>query len=228
MNTAKNETNVNVIKESTPAVVEIPAATGAVPETKPEKKPLKGRPLKLPGQGIMPKDTGQLFVKAEGGDLVVYGVVLPEGAVVERFMAGSTTLDMTAGDVFPEGGVPVKTGTYVIVLVRNTTDGALACEGSLMVEGGAPAAKPAAAGGAMTAPARAIPKPAAPAVSSAGPSIADAVIPGKNEVAILMRRGDAIRVHEILSARDQKKQTLTDHERPSLVRPFEDALKRGQ
>lgn len=194
----------------------------------------KGRALKLDPAPIAPGEIGQLIVKLpSSADLLGVQIDEERGEVV-RIIAGPyncPTKDAEAEgrdhtDIF---GKRIPGGAFVVVLVRNKTDAMGAFEGAIYVanEEKPPQKAPVVHGQGPGSGGRRATYPA-PATQNRptgfSPNGRKPVIPGTNEVAVLMKRGNCERLLALVKGQSP----IHDAERPAIIRELETALGLGK
>lgn len=215
MTTAQEVVNPADVEEVLSTAPTEPAAAPPKQSRSSPGEPI-GNPYPLKFASLMPGESTQMFTKLASAG-TIRGIQVTGGAQIRQVIAGKFNLDLTKGD-WPKGGLQVPAGTFVTAVVENLTKETIASEGVVYVEDGAQIAQPAPA---LTGKPGPVPPPVASAVAPAGPQ--GPITPGVNEVAILMRYGDAQRLLEVARGTGS---TLADGERPPLVRAIEDALAR--
>lgn len=192
----------------------VPAAASSLPS---------GRAVPVDAVAIQPGDIGQLFYRAEGGE-ILRGLTVSPGAQVVKVLVGREQYPAPGQTDWKAClGKEAPAGSYVIALVQNTTAQVIHAAGCWYVEGGAPSA-PAPSNPAVQV--QGIIAPSAVATtqyvdsSVAAAPVPGSVIPGPNEVAVLLVRSEALALLE----RIRTNMPLAYHEAPSIVRRLNAAL----
>ena len=223
-----SETTENPTPETSASEVAItaPAESGTF-------KPPAGRPIDLTPTPILPGDTGQLIIQLTSRAEIA-GVIVEEPGIIMQIIGGPHRHPIKEKGKPDDGtwedflGKTVPGGAHLIVIVKNPTDNMKVFNGVVYVtnEERPPAKKAVIQGtgpgsGARrhtgVVPANEQPRPTGVSQPLRGKGV---VVPGVNEVAILMKRGNA----ERLLAMVKGGAPVYDAEKPAIILELERGL----
>lgn len=164
---------------------------------------------------IMPGETGQMFTRLAGNNQLM-DLSLDEHVKVLKVIAGSHRFEPPAeGEKWADvlKGTALGPNTYVTIVVENPTKETRGFKVGLVLDGGEEeVSAPRAAAGAARAATVLTRKRAQSAT----------VTPGSNEVAVLLKRGEAMRLIESIKGG----MPIRADEQPAMLRAFDDAMSR--
>ncbi len=233
--------------ESSPKVAEVEVQAAPTPSPlAPSPAPMfKGSPIDVDPTAAAPGETVQLIHQFPPGT-TLQGLVLGKGLEVVTVMVGRQKFPGDAPTWQGCYGRPVPDQSYTILLARNVTDETVIARATWWVtSGGKAAPAPGVSATASTVPAAApagptggvaLPVPpntayaqgvvsyahTGPAAAASAEGLPVAVIPGTNEVALLLQRSECERLVAALSGG----LAISDHERAPILRQLRSALTR--